>query len=127
VNSEQYFMDKSTLVIGASTDHTRYSFRAINLLRSHGHSVIGLGRDKGTVADVELEQEWDPSWKVDSVTLYINPRIQVQYYEKVIALQPKRVIFNPGTENSVFQTLLKEQGIETEVACTLVLLTLGEY
>ena len=118
---------KPTLVIGASTDPTRYSYRAINLLRTYGHSVFGLGRDKGLVADVELVQDWDPAWKVDTVTLYINPSIQAQYYQRILELEPKRVIFNPGTENREFNSMLKDKGIEWEEACTLVLLSIGEY
>jgi hypothetical protein len=118
---------KPTLVIGASTDPTRYSYRAITLLRTYGHPVFGLGRDKGIVSDVELVQDWDPTWKVDTVTLYINPRIQSQYYQRILELQPKRVIFNPGTENSEFNSMLKNKGIGWEEACTLVLLSIGEY
>lgn len=118
---------KPTLVIGASTDPTRYSFRAISMLRNYHHEVIGLGRDEGKVSDVELVNEWNPDWKVDTVTLYINPTIQPQYYDKILSLKPKRVIFNPGTENSEFQMLLTTNGIEAEEACTLVLLSLGNY
>jgi predicted CoA-binding protein len=115
------------LVIGASTDPSRYSNRAINLLRTYGHPVFGIGRDKGTVSDVELVQDWNSEWKVDTVTLYINPRIQPQYYDKIIQLKPQRVIFNPGTENAEFAEVLAENGIQSEEACTLVLLSIGEY
>jgi predicted CoA-binding protein len=118
---------KPTLVIGASTDPTRYSYRAINLLRSYGHPVFGLGRDKGSVSDVQLVQDWVSDWKVDTVTLYINPRIQSQYYDRIIELKPNRVIFNPGTENPEFAEMLAKNGIESEEACTLVLLSIGEY
>lgn len=118
---------KPTLVIGASTDPSRYSNRAINLLRTYGHPVFGLGRDKGTVSDVELVQEWNSEWKIDTVTLYINPRIQSQYYDRIIQLKPKRVILNPGTENRELVEMLERQGIVWEEACTLVLLSIGEY
>jgi hypothetical protein len=118
---------KTTLVIGASTTPTRYSFKAIEMLRAHGHSVFALGKVTGTVADVELEQAWDLDWKVDTITMYINPSLQEAYYDKVIALKPKRVIFNPGTENDQFEELLRENGIEVEEACTLVLLSTGQY
>lgn len=120
-------MTKPTLVIGASTDPTRYSYRAINLLRTYGHPVFGLGRDQGVVSDVELVQDWYLEWKVDTVTLYINPKIQPLYYDKIIQLKPKRVIFNPGTENREFAELLAKNDIESEEACTLVLLSIGEY
>jgi predicted CoA-binding protein len=118
---------KPTLVIGASTNPERYSYRAITQLRSHGHPVIAFGLRTGQVKDVEIETEWNEKWSVDTVTLYINPGLQVPFYEKIMALKPKRVIFNPGTENSEFASMLREIGVETEYACTLVMLSVGNY
>lgn len=118
---------KPTLVIGASTNPARYSFMAVTQLRQHGHPVIAYGLDKGSVAGVTIENEWNESWQVDTVTLYLNPVRQEAYYDKIIALRPKRVIFNPGTENPLFASLLETSGIETEVACTLVLLSINRY
>lgn len=118
---------KSTLVIGASPEPSRYAHQAILLLQKHGHPVIAFGKQKGVVNGVRIEQKWDPKWKVDTVTLYINPTIQEQYYSRLIELNPNRVIFNPGTENRELMELLEKNGVGYEVACTLVLLTLGQY
>lgn len=118
---------KSTLVIGASTNPDRYSYQAISRLRNYGHPVIAFGQRSGKVADVEIQTSWDPSWKIDTVTLYLNPARQDEYYGKILDLKPNRVIFNPGTENPAFVSLLKEAGIETEYACTLVMLSVGNY
>jgi len=118
---------KPTLVIGAHTDPTRYAYKAIKRLRAHGDPVTAFGLRSGTVDDVEIETEWNENWKIDTVTLYINPQRQEGYTDKIIALKPKRVIFNPGTENPEFIRELQQAGIEAEVACTLVLLSLNQY
>ena len=119
--------NKATLVIGASTKSDRYSYQAIMRLRSYGHPVIAFGQSEGQVDDVSIETDWNPGWEVDTVTLYINPARQEDYYERILELKPNRVIFNPGTENAAFVSLLKEAGIETEYACTLVMLSIGNY
>lgn len=118
---------KPTLVIGATTNPGRYAYIAINRLRSHGHPVIAFGRDEGTVADVTIANEWNPDWNVDTVTLYMNPRNLRPYEDQIIALKPKRVIFNPGTESADFIRELRENGIEAEMACTLVMLSTDQY
>lgn len=118
---------KPTLVIGATTNPERYAYRAIQQLRQNGHPVVAFGLKAGVVADVTIETEWNPDWKVDTVTLYLNPQRQEAFYDKIIALNPQRVLFNPGTENPEFEKLLQSKGIFTEEACTLVLLSLGEY
>jgi len=71
--------------------------------------------------------DWDSEWEIDTVTLYVNPTLQEQYYDKILALKPRRVIFNPGTENTYFYTQLTKNDIAFEEACTLVLLSIGEY
>ena len=118
---------KPTLVIGASTNPERYAYKAIRMLREHGHPVIAFGVKGGEVDNVSIETEWNPDWKVDTVTLYLNPLRQEAFYEQISALKPKRVIFNPGTENPEFEQLLRSYGIFPEEACTLVLLSIGEY
>lgn len=118
---------KRTLVIGASTNPQRYAFMAVSQLRSHGHEVIAFGQTSGTIGDVDIETEWNPGWQVNTVTLYLNPARQQEYYDRIIALKPERVIFNPGTENPEFIELLQKNGIFPEVACTLVLLSIGNY
>lgn len=118
---------KKTLVLGASDNPARYSYLAIQRLRSHGHPVVGIGRKNTKVADVNIEKEKMPITDVDTVTLYLNPTHQQEYYDYIISLNPKRIIFNPGTENDTLVKLAKEKNIRTLEACTLVLLATGQY
>lgn len=121
-------ISKSTLVVGASTNPERYAYKAIVELRKHKHEVIAYGNKEGTVLDVVISKEWNPNWKIDTVTLYVGPKNQTEeLIEKIISLQPRRVIFNPGTENTSFFTRLEQASIQYELACTLVLLSIGEY
>ena len=120
-------MCKKTLVIGASENHERYSFKAINALLNHNHDVIALAKRAGQVADITIQTSFPNQEEIDTVTLYVGPQHQPEYYSAIIDLKPKRVIFNPGTENPDFLSLLKENGIESEEACTLVLLSIGNY
>jgi uncharacterized protein len=116
-----------TLVIGASENPERYSFKAIERLRAHAHEVIAFGPKPGSVSDVNFETEWNSEWQVETVTLYLGAARQEEYIDKIIALNPKRIIFNPGTENEAFFKALKDTTIFSEVACTLVLLATNEY
>ena len=120
-------MKKKTLVIGASLKPIRYSYLAIERLVRYDHPVVALGLRKGIVAGIEIATEMIAWEDINTVTLYLNPQRQEQYYDYIISLAPKRVIFNPGTENPVFYKLLQEEGIEWEVACTLVLLGTNQY
>lgn len=120
-------MKKKTLVIGASTNPARYSYLAMNRLVSHKQPTVAIGLRKGNVAGVEIETEKLPFQDVDTVTLYLGPKRQPEYYDYILSLDPKRVIFNPGTENPEFYQLLREHGIEVEVACTLVMLGTNQY
>lgn len=120
-------MKKTTLVLGASVNTERYSNKAILKLRANKIEVFAVGAKKGTVLDVAIEVEKLPFTAIDTVTLYLNPTRQKEYYEYILGLKPKRVIFNPGAENMEFVTLLQENNIETEVACTLVLLSINQY
>ncbi|GGW71109.1 hypothetical protein DFQ11_10722 [Winogradskyella epiphytica] len=120
-------MSKKTLVIGASTKPERYSNIAINRLRSHGHEVKAFGLRSGVVGDVTIDTNMMAYKAIDTVTLYLNPKRQELYYDYIIGLKPKRVVFNPGTENPEFYNLLEQEGIDYEVACTLVLLSTGQY
>ncbi len=121
-------MNKRTVLIGASEKADRYAFRAINKLREAGHSVHALALKPGQVNDVVFKTG-QPIIKddIDTVTLYVGPANQKAYYDYILSLKPKRVIFNPGTENPEFKELLEAQGINTLEACTLVLLTTKQY
>lgn len=118
---------KSTLVIGATPRTDRYANMAIRSLINHKQPVIAFGREAGVVEGVTIETEWDENWDVETVTLYLGPRNQEMYYQPIIDLHPKRVIFNPGTENPEFFQQLRKANIEVEVACTLVLLSTNQY
>lgn len=116
-----------TLVIGASEKTERYSNKAIKLLLHYGHKVVAIGSRKGNVDGVSFDKELVAFEGVDTVTLYVNSTIQKQYYDYIISLKPRRVVFNPGTENLEFEALLQKNNIETEEACTLVLLNTGQF
>ncbi len=118
---------RKTLVIGASENPERYSNKAIKALLAHGHEVVAIGLRPGVVEGVVFDAEKKTFENIDTVTLYVGPQNQPAYYEYIIALHPKRVIFNPGTENPEFISKLQSEGIYPEVACTLVLLATGQY
>jgi len=118
---------KKTLILGASDNPSRYSYLAINRLRNLGHPVVAIGKKNSMVADVPIEKE-KKDWKnVDTVTLYLNPLHQQQYYDYILSLKPKRIIFNPGAENDEFADLAAKNGITPIEACTLVLLSTNQY
>lgn len=118
---------KKTLVLGASGNPARYSYLAVQRLRAHDHPVIAIGRKDGRVADVDVSKDRLQENDVDTVTLYLNPKNQVEYYDYILGLHPKRIIFNPGTENNELIEKAKENGIQPVVACTLVMLGTGQY
>ncbi|MBO9631686.1 MAG: CoA-binding protein [Chitinophagaceae bacterium] len=118
---------KKTLVLGASNNPERYSFLAVNRLRNAGHPVVAIGLKPVQVADITVDTEKKPFDEVDTVTLYLNPARQKEYYDYILSLKPKRIIFNPGTENEELEAKAKEQGIQTMEACTLVLLSTGQF
>ncbi|AWA28662.1 CoA-binding protein [Flavobacterium magnum] len=118
---------KKTLVLGASENPARYSNMAINRLTAHDHSVVAIGQKEGEVNGTKIQTKQVPFTNVDTVTLYLNPQRQRDYYNYIISLQPKRVIFNPGTENPELYQLLRANGIAVEVACTLVMLATNQY
>ncbi|HRN98445.1 MAG TPA: CoA-binding protein [Flavobacterium sp.] len=120
-------MKKKTLVLGASDNPARYSNMAINRLVGAGHPVVAVGLKEGEVAGVQIQKGMPGFDDVDTLTLYLNPRNQEQYYDYITSLHPRRVVFNPGTENPELFKILREKGIEAEVACTLVLLSTGQY
>jgi len=120
-------MSKRTLVIGASENPARYSNKAIHALRRNGHEVVALAKRKGLVDDVAIETAFPEKEDIHTVTLYVGPQHQPEYYTDIIDLNPQRVIFNPGTENQKFAEKLEANGIEAEEACTLVLLSIGAY
>jgi hypothetical protein len=118
---------KKTLVLGASENPRRYSYLAVENLLSHKHPVLAIGKKAGNVQGIEISTEKKIYADVDTVTLYLNPANQKQYYDYILSLNPKRIIFNPGTENRELASLARNNGIETLQACTLVMLSTGQY
>lgn len=118
---------KKTLVLGASDNPSRYSYLAIRRLRNYGHPVVAIGRRKTMVEDVPVSKEKEPVTEIDTVTLYLNAGHQQEYYDYILSLKPKRIIFNPGAENKELEELAKANNIEPLEACTLVLLSTGQY
>ena len=115
------------MVLGASENPSRYSYLAVQRLPAHKHPVVAIGRKVGHVADVDITKEHLQEQDVDNVTLYLNPRNQVQYYDYILNLHPKRIIFNPGTENDELIQKARENNIKPVIACTLVMLSTGQY
>lgn len=118
---------KKTLVLGASENPQRYSYLAVQKLLSRAHPVVAIGKQKGKVHGIEISTEKKTEDGIDTVTLYLNPQNQKNYYDYILSLNPKRIIFNPGTENSELERMAKQKGIKTEEACTLVMLATGQY
>ena len=119
--------NKKTLVLGASSKPERYAYSAISMLVEKGHSVLAIGQNAGEVVGVKIQTKAIPLKNIDTISLYLNPTRQRDYYNYIIESKPKRVIFNPGTENPEFYQLLQLNDVKVEVACTLVLLATSQY
>ena len=120
-------MSKKTLVIGASINPERYAFKASEALLAHNHEIYMIGNRPGTLLNREITKSKKPYTDVDTVTMYVSAKNQVDYYDYILSLKPRRVLFNPGTENVDFERKLEENGIIAEEACTLVLLATDQY
>ena len=120
-------MDKITLVFGASLKSERYSNKAIHALIDKNYGVAAFGLRVGNIRGVEVHNTLSLKIAIDTVTLYLNAGRQKEYYSYLLDLKPRRVIFNPGTENFELISILEKEGIITEIACTLVLLSIGNY
>ena len=118
---------KKTLVLGASENPQRYSYLAVKKLLSHNHPVVAIGKKEGNVHGIAIVKEQKSETDIDTITLYLNPGNQKKYYDYILGLMPKRIIFNPGTENEELEALAKMKGIKTLEACTLVMLSTGQY
>ncbi len=120
-------MPKKTLVIGASENPDRYANKAARSLKQHGHPVELVGLKVGTINDIPIQTGQPPLADIDTVTLYVGPRNQHVFADYIKQLKPRRVIFNPGAENPSLENELAEMGIEPVEACTLVMLSIGNY
>ena len=120
-------MSVKTVVIGASENPARYSFKAIEMLCHFGHKVVAIGNKAGSIGEVSILIGQPEIKEVDTITLYLSPKNQTSLYQYLLSLRPRRMIFNPGTENPEFETMTQSAGIDVQRACTLVLLSTGQY
>ncbi len=118
---------KKTLVLGASTNPNRYSYLAIQQLNKKGHPVVAVGNKEGKVENVSIQSGLPPLNDVDTVTMYLNAKNQAAYYDYILQLKPKRIIFNPGAENEAFEMKAEKEGIKVIEACTLVMLATNQF
>lgn len=118
---------KKTMVLGASTNPSRFSYSAINRLTAHHHPVVAVGLREGKVGSVNIVTGQPNEEDIDTITLYLNPTNQKPYYDYILSLKPKRIIFNPGTENYELEEMARKNGINPVEACTLVMLSIGQY
>ena len=119
---------KRTLVLGASPSPERYAFKATQMLSKHRHKVFPVGLRKGKIDDHDILTDTPEIENIDTLTLYVGPKNQPVYYDYILnVINPRRIIFNPGTENKALEKLAQTKGIQTEEACTLVLLSIGNY
>lgn len=120
-------MNKKTVVLGASAKEDRYSNRAVRMLKKNGHEALPLGFETASIDHIPIQTKWDEYDNVDTISLYLNPQRQKEYYTYILSLHPKRIIFNPGTENPELEKLAAAKNIQTIEACTLVMLSTGQY
>lgn len=118
---------KKTLVLGASENTERYSNLAVKKLIAHNHPVVALGKKAGMIGNIPITTEKKIMEDIDTVTLYLNPLHQKPFYDYILSLKPKRIIFNPGAENEELEILARQNGIKTLEACTLVMLSTSMY
>jgi predicted CoA-binding protein len=118
---------KTTLVVGASENERRYSNMAVQMLTNDGHPVYAYGLKSGNINGTEIQTQWPKDTNIDTVTMYVGTQRQADLYDKLKQLAPRRIIFNPGTENHELANILKQQGVEIVMHCTLVMLRGGLY
>ena len=120
-------MKKKTLVLGASTNPERFAYMAVRKLKFSNVPVVAVGLREGEISGVRIEKPFPKFEEIHTVTLYIGPKNLPAYYDYILGLKPKRVIFNPGTESPEFAAILAEAGIEVVHACTLIMISNNQY
>lgn len=118
---------KKVLVLGASPTPWRYAHEAVKRLKNAGHQVLAFGKRKGSIDGIDIVQQFPKDKDIHTVTVYLNARHQGALAEHILGIEPQRVIFNPGAENQELETELKEKGVEVLEACTLVMLSTGQF
>lgn len=120
-------MSKDTVVIGGTSSEEKYGYKATVSLKNHGHKVYPVDLREGEIEGIKVLTGKPAIQNVDTVTLYVGPKHQTDWKEYIFSLKPKRVVFNPGTENEAFEAEIRAKGIEAVEACTLVMLSIGNY
>lgn len=115
------------MVLGASKLPERYAYIAVKRLKENGHKVYLFSNKTGEVLGEPVYNKWPVGLRIDTITVYLNPKHQAAYFKEIIALNPRRIILNPGSENNTLKKLAESNGIKVEYACTLVLLSTGVY
>ncbi|ARS34969.1 CoA-binding protein [Pontibacter actiniarum] len=119
---------KKTVVLGASDNPTRYAYKAFHRLKEHGYEVVPVGIKNADLGGQKIiTDKSQPIEDVDTVTLYVGPQNQPVWYDYILNLKPKRIIFNPGTENRELEQMAQDANIETLHHCTLVMLASSSY
>ncbi len=118
---------KKTVILGATPDTSRFAYKAAKMLLEYGHEIVPVGIKKGEVFGQPIHNDQPLVDEVDTVTLYVGPQNQTSLYNYIISLKPKRIIFNPGTENDELIGMAKNNNIEPVIGCTLVMLSVGTY
>ncbi len=118
---------KKTIVLGATPNPSRYAYHAVQRMIENGIEVFPIGIRAGEIMGTKILIGKPSFSAIHTVTLYLNPHNQREYYDYIIFLKPKRIVFNPGAENFELMQLAKRAGIETQVECTLVMLSVGSY
>jgi len=121
-------MDKTTLVIGASSNPERFSYKAIQRLQKRNITVVAIGNKDDIIGDLVIRKGMpEDVGTIHTITMYISSRFQGEYYDYILSLHPKRIIFNPGTTNKEFELLLKKEGVEVIDGCMLSMLRDGKF
>ncbi len=118
---------KKTLILGASTNPLRFSYKAIKSLLRRDYPVVAVGRKAGFVDDIEIQTGYPKINEIHTIMLYLGPKNQKDYYNYIIGLAPNRIIFNPGTENDELIELAKANNIKTVIDCGLVMINADTY
>lgn len=121
-------MEKVTVVLGASPKPTRFSYKAVNSLYRRNIPVIPIGNKHGDIKGIEIVLNTPPLDHVHTVSMYLNPGRQKEYYKYIVRdLRPRRIIFNPGSQNPELAELARKEGIEVVEDCMLVMLNSGKF
>jgi uncharacterized protein len=116
-----------TVVLGASPDFSKYSYKCVKSLIRHGHEAIPVGKNPGKIEGIEILTGTPQIPDVHTITLYLSPANQKEYYDYILSLNPSRIIFNPGTHNQELIDLAKEEDITVVVDCSLLLLNSDSF